>query len=397
MFPKRDMEPLLSKSQKPNKKRTCETGQNHTPGHTNCPGCLGELRSMYTPFTATMLFPEAADIFLAARATINVQSRIQYVAPRTYEQYEDVVRMLGQFFRHLRLDQIDAGHLRTYQKRRANGDGFIRRVGKHNAQQMVATSAGASSINRELATLKQIMIAAQAWTPQLQAMYIPLQEVDSDIPKALGPDEQAHFLATTKANPDWEFLYWYSLVALHTTFSSDEMRTLRQGDINLAQQIVSVNRRHGKNRHRRRSVDLFDGSCLWALEQLIERSVEMVGRGPQRHLFPFRISTGHYDGERSITRTGMRKPFEAARDKAEVPWFCLNGLRHTAITRMAEEGVPIAIIMSRAGHTSPKMTAHYTHISRQAERIALERGWVRGPVAQAAPVRRVRGIELAVV
>ncbi len=39
---------------------------------------------------------------------------------------------------------------------------------------------------------------------------------------------------------------------------------------------------------------------------------------------------------------------------------------------MAEAGIAIAIIMERAGHCSPKMTAHYTHISMQAQRMAMQ-------------------------
>lgn len=40
---------------------------------------------------------------------------------------------------------------------------------------------------------------------------------------------------------------------------------------------------------------------------------------------------------------------------------------------MAQAGIPIATIMVRAGHSAPKMTAHYTHISMQAERMAMQR------------------------
>jgi hypothetical protein len=39
---------------------------------------------------------------------------------------------------------------------------------------------------------------------------------------------------------------------------------------------------------------------------------------------------------------------------------------------MAEGGVPIAVIMAKAGHISPKMTQHYTQISAQ-----MQRRWAR--------------------
>jgi hypothetical protein len=90
------------------------------------------------------------------------------------------------------------------------------------------------------------------------------------------------------------------------------------------------------------------------------------------HLFPFRVARNQFDGNYHMGETGTRKQFEVVRDAAGVPWFHWNGWRHTAITRMAEAGIPIATIMARAGHCSPKMTAHYTHISMQAERIAMQ-------------------------
>jgi len=85
----------------------------------------------------------------------------------------------------------------------------------------------------------------------------------------------------------------------------------------------------------------------------------------------------------------MRKPFEYVRELAGVPHFNLNGWRHTAITRMAEAGVPIAVIQRRAGHVSPKMTDYYTHISEQVERQEMMRMGRRngkaGPYNQSAP------------
>ena len=150
------------------------------------------------------------------------------------------------------------------------------------------------------------------------------------------------------------------------------MRTLRQGDVNLKQQIIAVNRKAGKNKHRRREVPITDGTCLWAIGKLLERSRELAGESPELYVFPARASRGHFNGSFHMGQTGIRKQFEAVRDAAGVPWFQLNGWRHTAITRMAEAGIPIATMMARAGHCSPKMSAHYTHISTQAERMALQ-------------------------
>jgi integrase len=46
-------------------------------------------------------------------------------------------------------------------------------------------------------------------------------------------------------------------------------------------------------------------------------------------------------------------------------------LRHTAVTLMKEAGVPEAVVMELVGHDSEQMSAHYTHVGREAlERAA---------------------------
>ena len=256
-----------------------------------------------------------------------------------------------------------------------------------NERNLWAHTAGADKINQELGLQLRIMRLGDAFTSDIEKCYRTLQADECEIPKALSPQEQERFLEVAESRPEWEVVRWYALVALHIAFSSDEMRTLRQGDINLRHQIIAVNRRHGKNKHRRREVPMTDSSCVWALAQLMERSYRLAGKSPELYLFPARVSRGKFDGSFHMGETGIRKQFEAVRDLAGVPWFHLNGWRHTAITRMAEAGISIAIIMARAGHCSPKMTAHYTHISEQAERMAMQRmGQVR-PVISPEPAR----------
>jgi len=328
-----------------------------------------------------MLFSEAAEAFLSSRETISKDGHVRFVAPRTYRDYRDDLHMATMFFGQLRLDQIHAGHLRAYQMARSGGDGFTRIIAHGKRREAIPTVAGAATINDELSLVKRILTMAQLWTPQLRAMYLPLREDETELPRSLSPEEQTRFLETAKARSD--VIYWYSLVALHTTFSSDEMRTIRQGDVNLSHQVLAVNRNAGKNPKRRREVPIVDGGCMWALERLIDRSVERVGEGPHLFLFPFRPAPHCYVGTQSMSRTGLRREFNDVRKAAKVPWFCLNGMRHTAITRMAEAGIPIAIIMRRAGHMTQRMSAHYTHISEQAERSALGTMESRKPVRSA--------------
>jgi hypothetical protein len=47
-------------------------------------------------------------------------------------------------------------------------------------------------------------------------------------------------------------------------------------------------------------------------------------------------------------------------------------LRRTFITRMAENNVPLPVVRSMVGNMSAKVTEHYTHISTNAARAAVE-------------------------
>lgn len=337
---------------------------------------------LVSPLSASMRFSEAAETFLDSRAPLNSRRRVQYVSERTLYDTGAYLKTLNKFFRDLRLQDIHAGHLKSYQAARANGDpAFLHTRGR----ELVSVCVGAAKINDELAILKRVMIAAGAWTPLLDAQYCELEEPDSEIPRALSPEEQHLWLCTAERVNEWRLMWWYSLVALHTTFSTDEMRTIRQGDINLSYGLLAVNHRYGKNRYRRREIPLTDPDCLWALERLLDRAWKLGGKGPALHLFPVREARGHYDGTQPLSESGFRKPFLAVRDASGLGWFRLNGMRHTAITRMAEAGVPIAVIQQRAGHISLKMTAHYTHISEQVQRQAMMQVPVRKPMGRALP------------
>lgn len=325
------------------------------------------------PLLPRMLFGEAARNFLAGIEAPVPHDKARYKSFRTVRDYRLKINALNKFFAQLPLNESHLGNFRSYQKARLL-----------NEDAVWAHQAGTRKTNAELGLVERFMRLAGCWTPKLEQYYHRLIEEESEIPRALEPDEQEFFLETAQSNPDWHIVHWYSLLALHTGFSTDELRSPRQGDINLRYQIIAVNRKVGKNTFRRREIPITDSRCMWALERLMERSYELAGRSPELHLFPFRIVRNHFDGARPMSETGVRKQFEAVRDAAGVPWFQLNGWRHTALTRMAEAGVPISTMMARAGHCSPKMTTHYIHISMQAERMAMEsmdRARKKGPIS----------------
>jgi integrase len=324
------------------------------------------------PISPSMTFREAAQRFLDSLTSPAPHSAARYKAERTLKDYKGYFKTLGVFFGELRLQDIHIGHIFEYQRARSLGEGFERRVGNRKGAPLVPSPAGPVRINCELGKLKKLMKLADCWTKGLDGCYQRFQAVDEDIPRSLSRVEQERFLLIAGSNPDWYPLFWYSLVALDTTFSTDEMRTLRVGDVNLLQREIYVNRNFGKNRHRRRKLFVEDSRCLWALERLVQLAAERGSTGPQHYLFPMRKGPKTWDPERHMSETGLRKQFEPCRVAAGVPWFKLNGWRHTSITRHCEDGMSWMFIMKRAGHVRPQMTEHYTHLCEQAERAALQ-------------------------
>ena len=75
---------------------------------------------------------------------------------------------------------------------------------------------------------------------------------------------------------------------------------------------------------------------------------------------------------------GLFKMWNEVRDASGLE-FPPNNVRHTAITRYAEAGTPIQVILSYAGHMSLKMQMHYTWISEQAKRKWQDRLTKRVP------------------
>lgn len=390
----------------------------HTPDHVRCPACEAIRRAQMFPILPDMLFSLASENLIQSLTAPVPYAKARYRSANTLKDYVRKKKALDAFFAKHVLKEIHLGHFRQYQAERAMNPetphGPIRmRKGKraqgpfadeaaaekwnkdHGGGYLLsrtrwAMPAGAPKVNGELGLVERLMKLAGCWTPDLERYYERFVVDEPEIPRALSPEEQDRFLGVAGSRPEWAVVHYYAMVALHTGFSSDELRAIRQGDINLGYGILAVNRRVGKNKFRRREVALTDPGCIWALERLMERAWELGGRGPEHYLFPSRTARNYFDGTRGMSEVGIRKQFEAVRFAAGLEWFQLNGFRHTAATRWAEAGVPQAIRTSRMGHTSAKMTAHYEHIAMSAERAIMMNVHQKKPVAsiEGARLRR---------
>jgi hypothetical protein len=312
------------------------------------------------PFEAA--FNRWIDNLTIQRAGVLTNAR--YLSDRGISDLKQYARAASRFFGKIPLAKIHAGHLMTYQQARAICDNSVLDDGVENGW---AAPAGANLIRKEVQIVVRLMKAADVWDKEKMARtWRPLEVVVSDVGQALTPREQQIWLETAARRPEWQAIYWYTIVGLETSCSSDELRGLRLGDIFLDQGILEV--RKGKNVHRKRTIPLQSERVIWALSKLMEQAASRGAREPYHYLFPLHLTFNRYDPNKPMTVSGIKKPWMAVRHAAGLPNFRPYDLRHTAITRMAEANLPIHVILAFAGHISFAMQQHYTHISMNAKR-----------------------------
>ena len=391
----------------------------HTDGHIDCPACRQKACIARAGIARDLLYPEAAIIWIESREFDGGRSgRARYVSGRSLGDFKEYDRALTRFFGKLPLKDIHMGHLRQFQQDRASGllgptrQELIARYTQRVANQFVVTieevnatpdmlaivtaqveaysqrEVGPNKINQELGMLVRILKRAGLWDTEMEEGYEPLQHQESDIPRALTPAEQETFLRVAQQMS--EYVYCYSILGIHATLSTKEERSLKLGDINLGSAIILVRTASSKNKYRTRTIPLTEQAC-WAMERLIERANLMGSTQPQHYLMPFRLVRDQFDPNRPMTVSGIKKPWDAVRREAGMPWFTPYGLRHTGCTRYAEDGVSIHTLLAMAGHMSRKTQQHYIHISEQAKRRAIQSTWG----AKGKPVGKVTTISAA--
>lgn len=113
---------------------------------------------------------------------------------------------------------------------------------------------------------------------------------------------------------------------------------------------------------------------------LPESTLEMLRQywSTHRHplwLFPVRIRMELPPSAaiRPMSVSGVQKAFKAAlRESGVQKRATVHTLRHSYATHLLEAGVNLRLIQAYLGHSSPKTTAIYTHLTRKAEDLGAE-------------------------
>jgi integrase len=342
----------------------------HTPGHKDCPACQSRSLIRSEEKLADLRFRAAFEKWLEARLIGDrTETSVRYIAEASEKTYREYAWALEKFFGELTLREIHDGNIRTYQDDRANCRGAWKK------------KCGQNRIHKEVGMLLRMLRAAHLWSDDLDDAYDQLPMQHSDLQRAMDPEQQAHWLSSCLWNEDWTWVHHYSRLALETCASTFEIRKGRLVDVNLRHWTFRVGPEASKNKFRNRTIPLESDEVRASVEFLMRRAFDFGSRKPEHYLFPFGGGSrrGDLDVSQPMTKFGLKDTWNKIRVKSELRWLRPYDMRHTAITRMAEEGTPIATIMSFAGQISPRMQQHYTTISMQAKRAAAREVWLKKP------------------
>src|SRR5664280_527193 len=295
-----------------------------------------------------MTFREAADQFL--------QDRSPHLAPLSIRTERERAKVVNRTFGEMRVSQVTADTVLAFVRERK------------------AAGIANATVNRELDIIRGVLKKAKRW--HLFADEIRPLPVHQSIGRALGYVEKLRLLRVAASRPEWQNAAWAASLALNTTMRGCEIKQLRWRDIDLMEKTLAV--RKSKTEAGERVIPL--NADAWNAVLSLYRRAQGLGEvRPEHYLFPA-CEASHFDATRpqASWRTAWRNLTRTiqcpACGKLQSPLAGLrfHDLRHHAITELAESQASDSTVMAIAGHVSPKMLQHYSHVRIQAKRSALD-------------------------
>ncbi|MFK5691389.1 tyrosine-type recombinase/integrase [Ornithinimicrobium sp. LYQ92] len=90
---------------------------------------------------------------------------------------------------------------------------------------------------------------------------------------------------------------------------------------------------------------------------------------PAGHIAP--VLTGARGAR--VSQTALDNAWRAARDAAGRPGFRFHNLRHTGLSKYAEQGATLAELLHRGGHTDVSVALRYQHATAERDRALTQR------------------------
>jgi integrase len=280
------------------------------------------------------------------------------VSPATRERYKFALQHLQETFGSTLVCDITAQAIKDYQDSRQ------------------CAGAGAATINKEVTCLASILLTCGIWhTIKKSKSDLRRLEEPESRGRALTPEQEQALLAATSRvgmgdhhQGRWTPVYTVTVLGLNTGMRHSEVRSLRWSQVDLDSRVLIV----GKTK-----TAAGTGRCV-PLNQPAWAALDMwAARFPDRQsrhfVFPA-CENGKVDPTRAIS--GWRTAWNGACEAAGLPGLGFHSLRHNAVTKLLENGVPFAVVADICGwapSTVVRMAKRYGHIRPDIQRAALEK------------------------
>jgi integrase len=303
----------------------------------------------------------AMDVETALR-TYAAERRAQ-VSKRMVAYWLENAKPLAAFFKETKLRQVAPTQLAEYQNMR--------------------TDAGRApkTINGELSVLRQVLKRARLWY-RFADDYATLRNRKAPVGQALTAEQQHRLFAMAQTRPSWLFAYVATTLGFYCGLRACEIKELRWRDVDWQHTMLQV--RRSKTPAGWRAPTL-NATCLRVLRSLHEHAAKLRFAEPDHFVFPWHGRDKRMDPNRGMT--SWRTAWRSIRKAAGLTSVRFHDGRHTAITTLAEKGLPDWVIQAQVGHVAPEMMKTYSHIRREAlntAAAALEPS-SQGPAAPTPP------------
>src|SRR6266487_2229901 len=281
---------------------------------------------------------------LCVKTAINVYAddRRSQVSARMVAWWKEMGRPLAAFFADTPLRKISPADLTAYQNAR-------RDLGR-----------APKTVNSELSVLRQILKYAKLWY-RFTEDYKALKNTKPPVGQALTDHDQTRLFDVAKSKPMWFFAYVAATLDFFCGLRACEIKGLQWKHVSWDDRRLSV--RRSKTPAGWRDPSLND-TCLTVLRELHHRAEQLGFAHPDHFLFPWHGPRRRLDPTRPMT--SWRSAWRSLRKAAGLSHVRFHDGRHTALTRLAERGVPDWVIRAQFGHVSPAMMTIYSHVRRKA-------------------------------
>jgi integrase len=301
---------------------------------------IEQIRTKACVPSATSLTYAAMDVSTAIPAY--AEERRAQVSARMVSYWLENARPLAAFFKDTKLRQVTPAQLANYQNART------------------AAGRAPKTINGELSVLRQVLKRARLWY-RFEDEYTTLRNRKPPVGRALTAEEQRRLFEIARTKATWLYAYVAATLGFYCGLRACEIKGLRWEDIDLANRLLHV--RRSKTPAGWRSPTL-NTTCLDVLRELHDRAAKLGFTQPAHCVFPWHGRDKRLDPTKHMT--SWRTAWQSLREAAGLSHVRFHDGRHTAITTLAEKGLPDWVIQAQVGHVAPEMMKTYSHIRRQA-------------------------------